>query len=356
MRDAAEAGAAPSPARSQVLEYDDPAYPKGLRDLADAPARLFVLGSVPAGPGVAVVGSRAATPYGLLFARRLACDLARLGVPVVSGLARGIDAAAHLGALEGGGRTVAVLPSGLDSITPAHHADLAARIAARGALITEIESGGPRFRGQFVERNRLIAAFAAATVVVEAAEGSGALTTAAAAARLGRPLLAVPGDVSRPTARGCHQLLRSGAALCEHAGDVLAALASAAAAADPAQADARGAGGAPPEAAAGSAGAGAARAAHRATPRPAIAPGGAPAPSRGGRRHAAATPAACFEPPGTGPQARLLAALSLSPATVDTLAARSGLAVDAALAALLELEWAGLARPGPGPRWTRAPR
>src|SRR5262249_37017528 len=129
-----------------------------------------------------------------------------------------------LGALDAHGVTLAVIPSGLDSVTPRHHRALASRIAERGAVVTEIASGGPQFKGQFVERNRLIAALASAVVVVEAAQHSGALTTAPAAKSVGRPLLAVPGDVGRPTARGCHRLLRSGAALCEGASDVLAAL------------------------------------------------------------------------------------------------------------------------------------
>lgn len=185
---------------------------------------------------VAVVGSRAASPYGAALAHRLAADLAGLGVAVVSGLARGIDAAAHRGALAGGGRTVAVVPSGLDHVTPAHHAALADEIAGSGTLLSEIATGAPFGRGAFVRRNRLIAALAAVTVVVEAAERSGALTTASWAQALGRPLFAVPGDVDRPTARGTLALLRGGAKPCGDAGDVLAALhaiAGPAAAAEP---------------------------------------------------------------------------------------------------------------------------
>ena len=221
MRDAS------APEHDRTITRDDVEYPPGLRALRDAPACLYVRGALP-GDGVtavAIVGSRAATPYGISVARRLAQDLARLGVWVVSGLARGIDAAAHGGALDAGGDTIAVLPSGLDTITPPAHVALAARIARRGALITEIATGGPRYRGQFIERNRLIAALASATVVVEAAEGSGALSTAAAARRLGRAVLAVPGDIDRPTVRGVHALLRAGAMVCEHARDVLAAIA-----------------------------------------------------------------------------------------------------------------------------------
>src|SRR6185503_14015424 len=132
------------------------------------------------------------------------------GFTVVSGLARGIDAAAHRGALDAGAGTVAVLPGGLDAIAPRHHRGLAEEIATRGGLLTEVASGEPH-PGHFIRRNRLIAALGAATLVVEAAERSGALSTAAAARRLGRPVLAVPGDVDRATSRGCHALIRAGA-------------------------------------------------------------------------------------------------------------------------------------------------
>src|SRR5262249_51851510 len=175
---------------------------------------------------VAIVGARASTPYGVGVATHLAADLARLGMVVVSGLARGIDGAAHRGALEAGGMTGAVLPSGLDCVTPPHHQSLADRIgAASGTLMTELAAGGPRFKGEFVRRNRLIAGLCAATVVVEAAEGSGALHTAAFARSLGRAVLAVPGDVDRPASRGTHSLLREGARMCEDAGDVMRAIA-----------------------------------------------------------------------------------------------------------------------------------
>lgn len=200
-------------------------YPAGLRELRDPPRVLFVRGSLPArGDAVAVVGSRAASPYGIARAEALAADLARLGHVVVSGLARGIDAAAHRGALAAGGASVAVLPGGLDAVTPRHHAALAESLCARGGLASERAGGPPPFPSTFLERNRIIAALAAATVVVEAAVRSGALATAAAARRLGRPVLAVPGDVDRETCRGTHALLRAGAGLCECAGDVLRAL------------------------------------------------------------------------------------------------------------------------------------
>lgn len=281
----------------RALPASSPGYPAGLRDLADPPREIFLSGGdLPAVAGaVAIVGSRAASRYGMDQARRLAGDLARIGFVVVSGLARGIDASAHRGALEAGGRTVAVIPSGLDAITPRHHHELARAIAGRGALLTEWGSGGPRGRGVFVERNRLIAALAAATVVVEAASRSGALSTAAVARRLGRPVLAVPGDVDRETARGCHALLRHGARVCEEAADVLAAI-------------------------------------------------GAPRPGVAG----AVTGAGA----GT-PEARVLAALDDAPRTVEALATASGLGVPATLSALLSLQWAGAATARPGQRWTR---
>jgi DNA processing protein len=314
VRDAAE--------RALSFARGTPRYPPALADLSDAPERVYLRGRLPQGPMVAIVGSRAATPYGIGIARRLAADLARLGIPVVSGLARGIDAAAHGGALEAGGLTVAVIPAGLDTITPVHHRALAERIAGQGALLSEIESGGPRFRGQFVERNRLIAALADATVVVEAAESSGALTTAHFARRLGRELLAVPGDVGRPTAHGCHQLLRAGAALCENAADVVSALER-----------------------------GAARAA---APRVSQSPRFIEAGTRQRARPAPRQPQLDLESNSAG--ARLLAVLGSEPATLDALAAASGLEPAAALAALAPLEWAGLARAAAGARWMRGSR
>jgi DNA processing protein len=210
---------------ARALLPEDAGYPAGLRDLGDPPRVLFVRGVLPApGVAVAIVGSRAASPYGVAQAESLAAALARLGHPVVSGLARGIDAAAHRGALAAGGASLAVLPGGLDAVTPRHHAALAESLCARGGLVSERAGGPPPYPSTFLERNRLIAALAAVTVVVEAAVRSGALATAAAARRIRRPVLAVPGDVDRETSRGTHALLRAGAGLCECAGDVLRAL------------------------------------------------------------------------------------------------------------------------------------
>lgn len=229
------AAAAVGRAGVRALARAEADYPAGLRDLGDPPARLFVRGGAlpPVERAVAIVGARAATPYGRAVAERLARDLAHAGLVVVSGLARGIDAAAHLGALAGPGRTVAVIPSALDQVTPATHGELAQRIERAGAVVSEVERGGPFGPGAFVKRNRLIAALAAATVVVEATPASGALTTAAVAESLGRLVFAVPGDVDRPAAAGPLGLLRRGARLCADAGDVLRALPPAALAGDP---------------------------------------------------------------------------------------------------------------------------
>lgn len=213
----------------RAWSLDDKDYPDALRSLSSPPRHLYIRGVLAHAPAraAALVGARAASPYGRAMSDRLARDLAALGIAVVSGLARGIDAAAHEGALAAGGVTIAVLPSSLAHITPAQHTGLARRITERGALVTEVANGGPFGRGAFVKRNRIIAALAGVTVVVEAGVRSGALRTAEAAEALGRPVLAVPGDVDRPTAHGTLALLRSGARPCGDAGDVLAALAKA---------------------------------------------------------------------------------------------------------------------------------
>ncbi|HZV51704.1 MAG TPA: DNA-processing protein DprA [Candidatus Dormibacteraeota bacterium] len=200
------------------------------RDDADAPRLppLRVRGRWPLpGPRVAIVGARRPTPYGEAVAERLAMDLVRAGVVVVSGLALGIDAAAHEGALAGGGLTVAVLGTGIDVVYPAANAGLAARIlAAGGTLLSQFPDGTPPRRGNFPRRNWTMAALSDLVVVVEAAEGSGALITADAALSLNRTVMAVPGSVFSALSVGCHQLLRDGAGLVQNARDVLAELQS----------------------------------------------------------------------------------------------------------------------------------
>ena len=161
-----------------VVWLGDPAYPARLREIHDPPARLYINGQLPSEPMIAIVGSRRATPYGRRTAHRLARDLSDAGVVVVSGLARGIDAAAHRGALEGLSPTVAVMATGLDRIYPPEHTELAQAIAASGAVITEAENGTLPLPGRFPVRNRIISGLSLGVVVVEAAERSGALITA----------------------------------------------------------------------------------------------------------------------------------------------------------------------------------
>lgn len=174
---------------------------------------------------MAIVGARRPTPYGEAVAERLASDLAAAGVVIISGLARGIDSAAHRGALEAGGITVAVLGTGVDVVYPAENAALAVEVLKRGgALVSEFADGTPPRRDHFPRRNWTMAALSEVVVVVEAAEGSGALITAEAALALDREVMAVPGSVFSPLSVGAHQLLRDGAGLVQNARDVLAAL------------------------------------------------------------------------------------------------------------------------------------
>jgi DNA processing protein len=218
-----------------VVTPADDGYPARVRASPDAPAALFVRGRLPPSedlrvvpgtpPWVAVVGTRAASPYGLRVARAMAEDFARGGAVVVSGLARGVDGAAHAGALAGGGVTVAVLGCGADVVYPPEHATLATDVAVQGALVSEHPPGTPPHPGHFPRRNRIVAALAHAVVVVEAPTASGALSTARIAGETGRLVFAVPGPVDRGTHAGCHRLLRDGHAdVCEGTHDVWASL------------------------------------------------------------------------------------------------------------------------------------
>lgn len=200
----------------------DSSFPTGLAVIPDPPPVLWVRGTLPAaGPAVAIVGSRAATPHGLEMAFDLARGLARAGVVVVSGLARGIDSAAHRGALRGEGPTLAVLGSGPDVMYPPEHGDLAAAICRSGALVAELPPGTPPRAWHFPRRNRIIAGLAQAVVVVEAATDSGSLITAACALEQNRTVMAVPGGVLGGHNRGAHGLLRDGARMVESVEDVL---------------------------------------------------------------------------------------------------------------------------------------
>ena len=198
-------------------------YPALLAAIADPPPLLWVRGTVEALslPSVAIVGSRAATPYALRVARKLAVDLATAGVAIVSGLARGVDAAAHEGAVGANGRTVGVLGCGIDRIYPHEHGELASRMERAGAVASEFPPGVPPLPQHFPMRNRIISALSSAVVVVEAPEKSGALITASAAAEQGREVMVVPGPVSGGRNRGGHLLIRDGAKVVETADDIL---------------------------------------------------------------------------------------------------------------------------------------
>ena len=210
-----------------LLTKADPAYPELLRSLADAPPALALRGDPELldRPAVAVVGSRNASANGCAFARRLARELAAAGVVVVSGLARGIDTAAHEGALAADGATVAVIATGVDIAYPPENAALMARIAAEGAVVSERPLGAVARAKDFPRRNRVIAGLSLGVVVVEAAPASGSLITARLALDYGREVMAVPGSPQDPRHRGTNQLLRDGAHLVESAADVLAILA-----------------------------------------------------------------------------------------------------------------------------------
>jgi DNA processing protein len=205
-----------------VLDGHD-GYPPLLGRIADPPSLIFVRGSIEPcdSLAIAIVGSRHATAYGRKVAWQLAGGLARAGYTIVSGLARGIDAAAHRGALDAGGRTLAVLGSGVLNIYPPEHADLAVEITARGALLGEAPPLAAPARGCFPQRNRIVSGLALGVVVVEAADHSGALITARLAGEQGREVFAVPGPIDSRMSRGCHALLRDGARLVQGVDDVL---------------------------------------------------------------------------------------------------------------------------------------
>jgi len=193
-----------------IVPGDDP-YPRLLREISDPPLGLFVRGRLTAAPTVGIVGSRRASAYGLQVARLLGEELARSGVVVVSGMARGVDAAAHRGALAGAGATWAVWGTGPDRVYPPEHGGLADRIAAAGALITEFPPGTPPRRHHFPQRNRILAGLCSAIVVVEATARSGALVTARLAVDEGRDVFAVPGSILSELSVGPNALLRMGA-------------------------------------------------------------------------------------------------------------------------------------------------
>ncbi len=305
-----------------------PGYPRLLGQIFAPPPGIFVQGGtrwVGDRPALAIVGSRAATPRGACLARGLAASMGGAGLTIVSGLARGIDTAAHEGALDADATTVAVLGSGLDRVYPVENEDLARRIARRGALISEFPFGvGPRAE-HFPMRNRIVAGLSAGVLVVEAGERSGALITAGIALDEGREVFAVPGAPGDPGSQGTNGLIRAGARLVESASDVLEELG------------------------------------------PAWGPFGSGADRTGGRGREPLESGACGDSsaPGSIPDAgrapggeakRRAAVQSLlgeTPRTADEIAERLGLPVQEILGDLVELELAGWARVWPGDRYAR---
>jgi DNA processing protein len=296
------------------LDPSAPHYPARLREIPDPPGRLWVRGDprALARTSVAIVGSRRASPGSLDIAHRLASDLSRIGLTIVSGLARGCDGAAHRGALEAGGATIAVLGSGADVIYPPEHDALADQIARHGAVLSEFAPGAPPLPNHFRQRNRLISGLAHGVIVIEANDKSGSLITAGFALAQGREVMVVPGTVLAGRNRGGHLLIRDGAALVENAEDVLAVLVSAV----PGIRGER----------------------ERAAPSGEREARGAPLASEASEAH---------EDP-------VLAALDpAEPQDFDQLARRTGLAAHALLARLAELELAGQIARDPGGRFVR---
>lgn len=209
-----------------IVHYASPDYPALLRQIADAPALIYVNGNPDSLhlPALAIVGSRNPTRGGVQNAHDFAAHLGQAGFTILSGLAQGIDAAAHKGALDADATTVAFLGHGIDRIYPAENRELAHRIAASGALISEYPLGSSPRREHFPERNRLISGCSLGTLVVEAAKRSGSLITARLASEQGREVFAIPGSIHNTLSRGCHQLIRQGAKLVESADDIVSEL------------------------------------------------------------------------------------------------------------------------------------
>ena len=221
--DAANAVARAHAAGITAIPWNDAAYPAALTAIVDPPTVIWTRGRAAAlnAHAVAIVGSRAASPYALSVAEQLAHDLAARGLAIVSGLARGVDSAAHRGAIAAGGVTIAVLGSGVDRVYPAEHAALARQIDEAGAVVSELVPGTPPAPFFFPLRNRIISGLSRAVVVVEANEKSGSLITARCALEQGRDVLAVPGNILTGRNRGAHALLRDGAKIVEDVDDIL---------------------------------------------------------------------------------------------------------------------------------------
>lgn len=286
---------------NHLVTLADAAYPQALLAADDPPILLYAKGRLELlkRPALAIVGSRNATKQGEATATAFAAALSAAGLTVASGLALGIDAAAHRGALAERGSTIAVIGTGADRIYPARNEDLARQIAERGVIVSEFPLGTPPVAANFPRRNRLIAGLARGCLVVEAAERSGSLITARLAAEAGQEVFAIPGSIHSPLSKGCHKLLKQGAKLVESAQDILEEL----------------------------------------------------------RWEAvvAAAPAASAPLPEDPASAQLLVALGYQPCDLDTLAERSGLTPERLLAMLLPLELAGHVAQLPGGRYQRIP-
>ena len=210
-----------------IINKEDLRYPALLKEIPDAPKKIYVLGELPLdppanGPKIAIVGTRKATDQGKIIAKKIAEKLTNLGVIIVSGLAMGIDTAAHEGAIAANGKTIAVLANGLDKIYPAQNENLAKKILElNGAIISEYEPGKPALEHQFLERNRIVSGLSVATIVIEAPERSGSIVTARLAAEQGREVFVFPGPVNHPNYAGSHKLIRDGARLVSSIEDIL---------------------------------------------------------------------------------------------------------------------------------------
>lgn len=287
----------------QLITWDDPDYPAALLELNDAPPVFFFVGrrELLSRPALAIVGSRNATPQGLDNARAFATALSQAGVTIVSGMALGIDAAAHEGGLTGAGSSLAVIGTGPDRVYPARHHALAHQLAEKGGILSEFLPGTPPLPANFPRRNRIISGLAQGVLVVEASLSSGSLITARLAGEQGRDVFAVPGSIHSPFSKGCHKLIREGAKLVETAQDILDELPSL-----------------------------------RQMPVLPMKP--------------EETPAGAAEQNG-GEVAGLLAALGHDPVDLDTLVARTGCGADALQAELVMLELEGRVAALPGGRW-----
>jgi DNA processing protein len=213
--------------RRGLITQRDSGFPDTLREISQPPLALFWMGdpALLVTPQLAMVGARAASADGLDNAHKFAAVLARAGLTITSGLAQGIDGAAHRGALEAGGSTIAVCGTGLDRVYPARHRELAHEIAQRGLLVSEFSPGMPPLAGNFPRRNRIISGLSLGVLVVEAAARSGSLITARFALEQGRDVYAIPGSIHNPAAKGCHALIRQGAKLVDSARDIIEELA-----------------------------------------------------------------------------------------------------------------------------------